>query len=90
MLFETILICVSLFIILITILMCKQESERRKVNFFVAILICVIISPLFGYFIITSFKLRNPIGCNWCGNEYNEAEYCGICKKNINGDLRPF
>ncbi len=86
--FELVLISASLFIIIVTILMCKQESEKRKLNFFFAILICVITTPLFGYFIITSFKLRNPKGCNWCGNKYNEADYCGICKKNLSGDLR--
>jgi glucan phosphoethanolaminetransferase (alkaline phosphatase superfamily) len=88
--FDLILICASLFIIVITILMCKQESKRRKVNFFVAILICILITPLFGFFVISSFKLRTPIGCKWCGNEYNEAEFCGICKKNELGNLRPF
>jgi hypothetical protein len=32
---------------------------------------------------------KNPKGCNWCGNEYNEAIYCGLCGKNVEGEIRP-
>lgn len=74
---------------LLVVLMCYQESKKRKINFFVALLICILVTPLFGYFIITNFKLRNPLGCNWCGNKYNEVEYCGVCNKNIAGEIRP-
>ena len=75
----------SIAYLILIILMCKQESERRKINFFVAILICIIITPFFGYFVISNFGLRNPKGCKWCNNTYNEAEYCGICNKNEAG-----
>jgi hypothetical protein len=71
--------------ITLVILMCKQESEKRKINFFVALIICLIITPFFGYFVISNFGLRNPKGCKWCNNTLNEAEYCGICFKNENG-----
>lgn len=73
----------------ITLLMCWQESRRRKVHFLAALLICVVTSPLIGYFLIIGlFPLRNPKGCRWCGNKYNEAEYCGICFKNDEGLTR--
>ena len=65
--------------------MCYQESKNRKINFFLALLICIVTTPLIGYFIISSFGLRNPKGCNWCGNTKNEAVFCGICGKNDEG-----
>lgn len=71
----------------LTLLMCWQESRKRKIHFLVALLICFLASPLLGYFIILSFGMRNPPGCNWCGNKLNEAEYCGLCGKNEAGDL---
>jgi 4-amino-4-deoxy-L-arabinose transferase-like glycosyltransferase len=76
------------FAIILTLLMCWQESQKRKIHFILAIFICMLITPFFGYFIICSFALRNPIGCNWCGNTKNEAEYCGLCGKNKEGQIR--
>ncbi len=70
----------------LTILMCLQESKKRKINFLVALLLCIILTPLIGYLIISGRPLRNPKGCKWCSNEKNEAEYCGICGKNENGE----
>jgi len=70
----------------LTILMCYQESKKRKINFFIALLLSFITTPLIGYFIVSNRPLRNPRGCKWCGNEKNEAEYCGICGKNENGE----
>ena len=71
---------------ILTLLMCWQESKRRKISFIGALAFCLFISPLFGYFVIVGmFPLRNVAGCAWCGNKYNEAEYCGICMKNKDG-----
>jgi hypothetical protein len=72
----------------LTVLMCFQESKKRKIEFISSLVFCVVLTPLIGYFIITSRSLRNPKGCNWCGNEQNEVEYCGICGKNEKGDLK--
>lgn len=72
----------------VTILMCWQESQVRKINFWLALLLCLILSPFFGYLIIGSVKLRKPRGCNWCKNAANEAEYCYYCGKNEEGNLR--
>ena len=74
---------------ILAFLMCWQESKRRKIHFIIAIVICILITPLFGYIIIRCFAPRNIYGCKWCGNKYNEAEYCGLCSKNEEGDLRP-
>ncbi len=72
----------------LTFLMCWQESKKRKIHFIVAVMVCILITPLFGYFFIISRPLRNPIGCKHCGNRFNEAEFCGICGKNSAGSLR--
>jgi hypothetical protein len=69
--------------------MCWQESKKRKINFFLALAICLLVTPFLGYFIISSFALRRAAGCIWCGNAYNEAEYCGMCGKNAEGNHIP-
>ncbi len=76
------------FYITIAVLMCIQESKNRKINFIVAFLLSVAITPFFAYFVFGLLPARNPKGCNWCGNKKNEAEYCGLCGKNENGELR--
>jgi 4-amino-4-deoxy-L-arabinose transferase-like glycosyltransferase len=74
--------------IVLTLLMCWQESKKRKIHFVIAIILCVFITPFFAYFIISTQGLRNPKGCNWCGNIKNEAEFCGLCGKNVEGVMR--
>jgi hypothetical protein len=59
--------------------------KLRKINFFVALLLCIVITPLFAYLVISSIALRFPVGCVWCGNTENEAEFCGSCGKRADG-----
>ena len=80
------LAALAIIMLVLAILMCLQESKKRKINFWLALLICILVSPVFGYFIISSFGLRNPRGCTWCGNQYNEAVFCGICGKDADGN----
>ncbi len=79
-----------IFIVLfvLTLLMCRQESKKRKISFLSAILICIFTTPFLGLGIIMNRPLRNPVGCNWCGNMENEAEFCGVCGKNKDGETR--
>lgn len=72
--------------LVLAVLMCLQERKKRKVNFWIALFICILLTPVLGYFIISSFALRNPRGCAWCGNVDNEAAFCGICGKDVNGN----
>ena len=75
-------IAIGVILILLTGI---QESRKRKINVFFALLILFLATPLFGYFILSNIAIRNPIGCKWCGNNKNEVEYCGICNNtNIN------
>jgi hypothetical protein len=71
----------------IAFLFAWHEGRRRTIGFIPALLIAFLI-PLFGIFIIESFRLKTA-GCKWCGNKYNEAEYCGVCAKNEAGELKP-
>jgi uncharacterized membrane protein len=78
----------GIVLIALSILMCLQESRNRKINFFVAILLCLLITPFFAYFVMGLLPAHNPRGCIWCGNLFNEVEYCGICGKNDNGEFK--
>jgi hypothetical protein len=80
---------IVIFLLVLSILMCWQESKHRKISFIAALLICIVTTPFVGYFIINSRPLRVPRGCQWCGNAENEAEFCGLCGKNAAGELRP-
>lgn len=82
------LILLAVIYVTITVLMCLQESNNRKINFIVALLVSLVITPFFAYFVFGLLPARNRKGCNWCGNTKNEAEYCGLCGKNEQGDLR--
>ena len=73
----------TLIYILLVILTSRQESKRRRIHFVTCLIILILATPLFGYFIVSSFPSRNPIGCNWCGNKENEAEICAICGKKV-------
>lgn len=82
---EIIGVLIALGFLVLTVLMCRQESQKKKINFWLALLICFAATPIFGYFIVSSFPVRNPIGCKWCGNAENEVEFCGVCGKNMDG-----
>lgn len=75
-------------LLILTLLMCVQESKKRKIGLIPSIAICILITPIFGYFIISNRPLRNPKGCIHCNNQFNEAEYCGVCGKNELGKLK--
>lgn len=64
-------------------------GRQRRIGFFWSLIVCLVTSPLFGFFIVSSSGLKNAKGCGWCGNTYNEAEFCGLCGKNEEGELRP-
>jgi hypothetical protein len=66
-----------------------KEGSKKRIGFTGALLIMIILTPFFGYFIIESLANKNAKGCKWCGNKRNEAEYCGLCGKNDEGITRP-
>lgn len=78
----------AIFWITISILYAYHEGSKRKPGFIGCLFIMLVFTPFFGYFIIESFSQKNAKGCTWCGNKYNEAEYCGLCKKNETGEIK--
>lgn len=63
-------------------------GRERRMGFTLSFLVCLVTSPLFGFFIVSSSGLKHAKGCNHCGNSYNEAEFCGLCGKNDVGEIR--
>ena len=82
---EPIIIIIGIGYYVIAFLFAWHEGRRRTIGFIPALLFAFLI-PLFGIFIIESFRLKTA-GCKWCGNKYNEAKYCGVCGKNEAGEL---
>lgn len=66
------------------------EGRKRSIGGPLAFLIFAVLTPLFGFLVVSMFPLKNRRGCNWCGNKYNEAEFCGICGKNAAGEISPW
>jgi Na+-driven multidrug efflux pump len=64
-------------------------GRNKKIGFTNSLIICLLTSPFIGFLITEGGAAKNPRGCNWCGNKENEAEYCGLCNKNENGEIRP-
>ena len=83
-----IIIILAIIWIAISLLYAYYEGSKRKLGFIGCLLLMIIFTPFFGYFIIESFSQNNAKGCIWCWNKYNEAEYCGLCKKNEEGELK--
>lgn len=77
---STVIIFTGIFAIL-TVLMCYQESRKRKISFLTALIYSLLLTPIISYIIILNRPLRNARGCEWCGNAKNEAEICGKCGK---------
>jgi hypothetical protein len=74
---KVISICVIFIIILIGF--CYQQSKKREINFVVALLLCVFLTPIIAYYIMHLLPLRNPLFCSNCGNTKSERIICGVC-----------
>jgi hypothetical protein len=44
--------------------------------------------PFAGFWVVEILSNKKAKGCDWFGNKYNEAEYCGLCGKNESGEIR--
>jgi hypothetical protein len=63
------------------------EGQKKRIGFWPAFMLSIIITPLLAWFIVNNSAAENPIGCKHCGNTYNEVEFCGICGKNEAGEI---
>ncbi len=63
-------------------------GSQKKIGFIKSFFISVIFSPFISYMIVSNSRMKNPRGCNQCGNIENEAVFCGMCGKNELGLTR--
>ena len=81
------------FFILLYIGLCFLIAYKiggyKTIGFWTTFILSLVLSPIVGYWFAESSRLKNAVGCKWCGNKYNEAEYCGLCGKNATGEIRP-
>jgi hypothetical protein len=73
--------------ILFAFLVAHTLGRTRKIGFAGSFIICLLLSPFIGFLITMGGAMTNPRGCRWCGNKDNEAEYCGLCGKNEQGEI---
>ncbi len=73
--------------IILSVLYSWHEG-RKKATGFIGTLLLILLIPFIGYWIVELLSNKKAKGCNWCGNKYNEAEYCGLCGKNEIGEIR--
>ena len=74
--------------VLLSIGFCMTEGRRSRLGLLGSIIACILISPLGAVLLVWLLPMKNPIGCPYCDNKYNEAEYCGICGKNAAGERK--
>jgi hypothetical protein len=70
-------------------LIAAKIGKHKTIGFWKTFVLCIIVSPFIGYLIAEGGGRKNARGCNWCGNKYNEAVFCGLCGKNEGGEIRP-
>jgi hypothetical protein len=78
-------IAVYLFV---AFMFCWTEGKKSVIGFWGSLVACIILTPLGGVLLVWLLPKKNRPGCLHCGNKYNEAEYCGICGKNILGERK--
>ncbi|WP_375560322.1 hypothetical protein ACE193_21880 [Bernardetia sp. OM2101] len=63
-------------------------GSQKKIGFLKSFFISIIFSPFISYMVVSNSRMKNPRGCNQCGNMENEAVFCGMCGKNEVGLTR--
>lgn len=76
---------IAIFLVL-AVLMCYQESKRRQINFYIALLLSLVFTTIISYIIILNRPLREARGCVSCGNTKNESDVCGMCGNLVKRD----
>lgn len=69
-------------------LIAAKIGRYKTIGFWMTFLLCIIVSPFIGYLVAEGGGMKNPRGCKWCGNKYNEVEFCGLCGKNEQGEMK--
>jgi hypothetical protein len=69
-------IAVAFTLVPLTILYCIEQSKKRRVSLWIAILLCVVCTPFIGAAIIGLLRPRVLFTCYNCGNSKSEKPYC--------------
>lgn len=75
----------KILVYIIFALLVAPIGKNRRIGFWKTFMWSLILSPFIGIFIAMSSGKLDAKGCNHCGNDQNEAEFCGLCKKNEQG-----
>lgn len=70
------------------VMYCLERGRQKKIGIPGVVAIMIFATPFFGYFIVEALP-NHKKPCKWCGNKFNEAEYCGLCGKNDIGEIKP-
>ena len=76
---------IGLVVYIILALLVAPIGKNRQIGFWKTFMWAIILSPFFAIFIAMNSGKLNAKGCKHCGNDQNEAEFCGLCKKNEQG-----
>lgn len=60
-------------------------GRNRRIGFWKTFMWAILLSPFIGIFVAMSSGRLDARGCSHCGNDQNEAEFCGSCGKNEQG-----
>ncbi len=82
------MVVVPVIVSLIFAVLVAFAGVKRRIGFWKGLFWCIVLTPFIGLFIIMNSGRLDARGCRHCGNTYNEAEFCGICKKNEAGFTR--
>ena len=64
------------------------EGNRRKIGLVRSIFICLLLTPITGYYFVLKSKKKTPLPilfykCGRCGHKYNHKhKYCPACESN--------
>jgi 4-amino-4-deoxy-L-arabinose transferase-like glycosyltransferase len=84
---NTLFVFIGVVYFLLCFLYAWNEGRKKKTGF-IGSLLLVFLLPFAGFWVVEIVSRKKAKGCEWCGNKYNEAEYCGLCGKNEAGEIR--
>lgn len=77
------------FRVLMSYVVADNIGRQKKMGFIATLLLCLLLKSIVGFLLCDNSGAKEPKGCKWCGNTENEAEYCGLCYKDEDGNLSP-
>lgn len=60
-------------------------GKNRQIGFWKTFMWAIILTPFIAIFIAMNSGRLDARGCKHCGNNQNEAEFCGLCGLNEAG-----